>query len=137
MPDLLSVIQKWWRSLVMFILGTTAITAAIVWLQPKEYLATLTALPATSISTDKARIFNNNIDHLYSAYGSTDELDRYLGTARLDTLYLQMAGELHLQKYFRMEGTNARQKAARELKSKIKLERTEYGELKVHAWDRD
>ncbi|MFN2457003.1 MAG: hypothetical protein ABR502_02270 [Chitinophagaceae bacterium] len=132
MPDLLQVFSKWWRVVIGFTLITTALAVLIIFLQRKQYLSTVTALPSNSLTSDKSRLFNENIQHLYSTLGTTDELDRFEGTARLDTLYEAVAKQLFLEKYYNLESVYA---VIKKLRKNTKIERSPYGELKIKAWD--
>ena len=100
MPDLISVFSRWWK----FILGLSlvAVLIALIFslLSPKKYLSIATALPANSLLTDKARIFNANIEALYAETGTPDELDRLEGTAALDTLFIATAKEFGLAQHY-------------------------------------
>jgi hypothetical protein len=138
MPDLIVVFSRWWK----FIIGL-AILAAVVALiaclvSPKEYLSTATALPANSMTADKARIFNNNIEALYSDFGTPDELDRIEGTAVLDTIFIAAAQEFKLAEHYNISTSGeSGYKAAVKLKKNSKISRSAYGELKVKVWDKD
>jgi uncharacterized protein involved in exopolysaccharide biosynthesis len=111
----------------------------IIILIPKEYLGVATALPASAYTTDKTGVFSQNMQGLYSALGSPDDLDKILGTARLDTVYNTVAGQLNLVSYYEIPKTdkNALQKAAIKLKKRTRVIKSDYGELKVKVWDRD
>lgn len=95
-------------------------------------------MPANSATADKARIFNSNIEGLYSDLGSPDELDRIEGTAALDTIYIAASNEFHLNAHYSMPLTeDAPYKAAMVLKKSSRISRSAYGDLKVKVWDRD
>jgi LPS O-antigen subunit length determinant protein (WzzB/FepE family) len=76
MPDLISVFARWWK----FILGLSLLAVVIALLasllSPKKYLSVATALPANSLMADKARVFNSNIEALYSDFGTPDVIGR-------------------------------------------------------------
>ena len=138
MPDLITVFARWWK----FIIGITILAAVIAFVvsifSPKEYLSEATALPANSMIADKARIFNKNIEALYSDIGTADELDRLEGTGTLDTLYIAAADSFNLGMHYGYgEEGEADFKAARKLKKNSKIARSAYGELKVKVWDED
>ncbi len=138
MPDLIAVLQKRWK----FIAGLTLLAAVIALvaalLSPKKYLATTTALPANSLVADKARMFNNNIEQLYSDFGTPDELDRLEGTAMLDTIFIATAKELNLAAHYGYDNDGeALYKATMKLKKESKISRSAYGELKIKVWDKD
>ena len=138
MPDLFTVFEKRWK----FILGLTLLAAAlalvICLIRPKEYLSTATALPANSLVADKARVFNQNIEALYSDFGTPDELDRLEGTAKLDTIYLATVKESGLIEHYEIDHSGeALFEAVERLKKKSKINRSAYGELKIKVWDID
>lgn len=136
MPDLSIVIHRWWKAIVTLTLVVTAVAAVIVLLQPKQYLSVVTALPASSYATDKARLFNNNIQQLYPSLGTADDLDPMLGTAHLDTLYLALVHEKGLARHYGLNKANE-YKALRILRENTMVEKTEYSELRIRVWDRD
>lgn len=111
----------------------------ITFLKPRQYLSVTTAVPASSFATDKSKIFNENIQALYSALGSPDDLDMILGTANLDTVYLAVTDQFNLFDHYKIseKGEAARTKAASQLKKNTKVMKSEYGELKVKVWDTD
>lgn len=139
MPDLLSVLVRRWKLILLLTLGATALALTLCLLAPKQYLGVTTALPANAAVGDKARIFNQNIEGLYGELGSPDDLDRVEGTAKLDTIYLAATDEFHLTDHYEIDSTQkgAREKAARTLKKKTTVNRTGYGELQIKVWDKN
>ena len=124
----------------MLAITAAALVVAIIALMlvPKKYLSTTTALPANSLATDKSSIFSNGIQELYSSLGSAGELDRFLGTAQLDTAYIAVAKAHNLALHYKVEqDAHAGYNAARRLKKNTRIERTEYGELQLKVWDED
>lgn len=116
------------------------ITAALTtFLKPRQYLSVVTALPASSVAADKARLYNNNIEYLYSGLGSPDDLDRIIGTAQLDTIYLFVTDQFNLYDHYKitLEKEKARIKAAKFLKKNTRVIKSDYGELQVKVWDTD
>jgi uncharacterized protein involved in exopolysaccharide biosynthesis len=136
MPDLSLIISRWWIAILSFTGVVTTVAFLILLLQPREYLSMVTALPASSYATDKARIFNNNIEQLYPSIGTADDLDRVVGTAQLDTLYLALVQEKGLVQHYKLNKANS-YKATRILRANTRVEKSEYGELKIKVWDKD
>jgi len=137
MPDIFDLIARWWkRMLVVMVLSLLAV-GIITFLKPRQYLSVTTAVPASSYASDKGKIFNENILGLYSALGSSDDLDRIIGTAALDTVYLFVTDQFNLFDHYKMKGVNARNKAALLLKKNTRVIKSGYGELKVKVWDTD
>lgn len=139
MPDLFYIIEKWWKKILLFAIVATTLVAILLFLQPRLYLSEATALRASSYTTDKASIFNRNIEALYSTLGSADDLDMIIGTAQLDTVYLYQVDSFELVTHYSIDGKpeQARRKAAARLQKNSKVMKSGYGELKVKVWDRD
>jgi hypothetical protein len=138
MPDILNVFSKWWKMILGISLLATVVAFIVASVSPKEYLSTATALPVNSMVADKARIFNNNIEALYSDFGTPDELDRMEGTGVLDTLFIATAKEFNLDQHYGYGSSGESwYKAAVRLKKNSKIARSAYGELKVKVWDED
>jgi uncharacterized protein involved in exopolysaccharide biosynthesis len=137
MPDLFDLFLRWWKQILSLIIATLIITIVIVFLMPKQYLATATALPASTYATDKTLVFGQNVQSVYSALGSPDDLDIILGTARLDTVFIAVAERLNLVAQYKINNndTASIQKAAAILKKRTRVIKSDYGELKVKVWD--
>src|SRR5438270_248116 len=117
MPDLLTVFQKQGRFILGLTLLATVLALVISLLVPKEYAATVTALPANSVTADKGRIFNNQVEQLYSDLGTADELDKIEGTGELDTIYIAASHAFRLDQHYGITPSGESLfKAARKLK---------------------
>lgn len=138
MPDLLLVFAKRWKLILTITFAAALIAFIVTLLSPKKYLSVATALPVNSATADKARIFNPNIQYLYSDFGSSDELYRIEGTATLDTIFIAASKELHLDDHYSIKNEKeSTYKAAIQLKKNTKINRSNYGELKVKVWDKE
>jgi uncharacterized protein involved in exopolysaccharide biosynthesis len=138
MPDIFYLVSKWWKQMLFFIVISLLAAGVITFLQPRQYLSITTAVPANSLFSDKARIFNSNIEALYSNIGSPDDLDMILGTARLDTVYLAVTDQFNLFDHYKIPNSrDIRTKTAGLLKKYSRVIKSEYGELQVKVWDTD
>jgi hypothetical protein len=139
MPDIVSVIGRRWKLIALLTAVATAVAVLASLLSPKQYLGSVTAIPANPVYSDKARIFNPNIEALYAELGTIDDLDRLEGTAKLDTIYWAAANEFNLAAHYGLDTTqgDATDKAALRLKKNTTVNRTGYGELKIRVWDKD
>lgn len=136
MPDLINVFFKWWKLIFGMTIAATGLAILIAVLLPKKYLSTVTALPVNGVLNDKARIFNPNIESLYSEYGTSDDLDKMEGTAVLDTIFIATAKKFNLAGHFKIKNTDAPDyEAAMQLKDDSKISKSEYGELQIKVWD--
>ena len=139
MPDLFTLISNWWKHILLLLLLSLITAGVILFTQRPEYRSVATAVPASTYSADKARMFNSNIEQLYSALGTPDDLDLVVGTGKLDTVYLAVTRQFNLQDHYKMQekGEAAITKAAVLLKKNCTVTKSEYGELKVSVWDTD
>ncbi|MBD0333389.1 MAG: hypothetical protein ICV66_12115, partial [Chitinophagaceae bacterium] len=138
MPDFLYILRKWWKKILGLAVIAVAFAAILLFLKPKQYLSVTTALPASSFASDKASVFNNNIQELYEAFGTPDDLERIIGTASLDTLYIAASQKFNLPEHYHLKNNNeASYKAALKLKKNSKILKNEYSELKIKVWDTD
>src|SRR5689334_6198189 len=129
MPDLFDMMWRWRKQILLLVLTTLVVTTAIVFLIPKRYLSTATALPASSYATDKTSVFSQNLQTLYSSLGLPDDLDKIVGTAHLDTAYRSVITQLDLTDHFGLgkADANATSKAALILQKHTRVIKSDYG----------
>ncbi len=139
MPDIIDLIRRWWKQMFAVVILSLLAVGVITFLKPQQYLSVATAVPANSFLADKSKIFNENIQNLYSTLGTPDDLDMIVGTSNLDTVYLAVTDDFNLFDHYKVseKGSNARMKAALLLRGNTKVMKSEYGELKVKVWDTD
>lgn len=137
MPDIFDLIKNWWKQIVSLTILSVLVTGAVVLFRPSLYLSTATALPASSFASDKSKVFNDNIEALYSTLGTPDDLDIILGTASLDTVFTAVARKTELVSLYNMQDKeeSAEAKTVKLLKKRSSVTKNEYGNLKVKVWD--
>lgn len=131
-----TVAHQWKLILTLVTLAMLA-AFAYTWVKAPEYLSVATALPSSAYSNDRSKLFNENIQILYSDLGSADELDVIAASGQLDTVYLAVTDQFNLFDHYRSKAPNAREKSAEILKDKSRVIKTGNGELKVSVWDTD
>jgi capsular polysaccharide biosynthesis protein len=138
MPDLFNVFARRWKMILLLTFLAVIVAYSFSFFSPKKYLSTATALPVNVMVNERSRIFNPNIQVLYSDFGTPDELDKLEGTAALDTIYLATAKDLALDQHYGINaGSESIYGAALKLKKESKINRSAYGELKIKVWDKD
>lgn len=147
MPDpsfnlltIVAALQKRWTLIVFFVVASVAVAALTVYVVPAYYRSTATVVPANPVLADKARLFNTNIQELYSYFGSGNDLDRIYGVADMDTTYQQLVDEFSLVNYYRLTGDNfplLRRKAVLRLRKDLDLQKTDKDQLLIKVWTRD
>jgi len=138
--DVMATLQRSRKSIVTFVVTSVVIATITVFLMPKYYRSIAIVVAANPALADKARLFNPNIEGLYSNYGSTDDLDRIYGMANLDTVYKQLVQEFDLIKYYKLKGTDTallQRKAVLALRDDLTLQKTELSQLKIFIYTKD
>ncbi|MCG2613141.1 hypothetical protein LZZ85_02580 [Terrimonas sp. NA20] len=139
MPDIIQLIASWKKQIFFVVLISMIVaTAAVFFISPK-YLASATALPANPVTADKSIVFSNSIRDLNSSIGTAEELDRVVGTAQSDTIYLSVARKFDLVTFYQIKDNPefALMKAAKTLKHDTKVTKSEFGELMIRVWCHD
>jgi uncharacterized protein involved in exopolysaccharide biosynthesis len=134
-----AVIQQRWKAIAVFTVIAALVAAVTVFIVPPYFRSAATIVSANPVLADKARLFNSNIQGLYSYFGSGDDLDRINGIADMDTTYKKLVDEFELVKYYRLDGDSLavlRRRAVLNLRKDLSFERTDQGQLKIIAWTR-
>jgi len=91
-----ALLQKRWKTILFFVLATVAVASVTVFLVPQYFRSSAIIVSANPALADKARLFNSNIQNLYSYFGSGDDLDRIYGIADMDITYKKLVDEFSL-----------------------------------------
>jgi len=134
------LLQKKWKTILLFVLACAIAAAITVYVMPRYFQSSATVVSANPTLADKARFFNNNIQSLYSYFGSGDDLDRIYGVGDMDTTYKKLVDEFSLVTYYQLAGDSLpllRRKAVLLLKNDLSFRKTEQNQLKIIAWTKD
>ncbi len=141
------LLQTKWKQLLFFVLVSLLVASITLFIVPKQYYAASTVVSANPSLADKAHLLNQNIQNLYSVFGSGDDLERIYGIASMDTVYKQLVDEFNLISYYQLTGADTnrvplnfnllRRKAVLELKEDINIQKTEFAQLKISIWTKD
>ena len=132
--------RRQWKLIIVFVAISLAVASILLLLLPKQYEATAVATAGNPLLSDKAYLFNPNIDQLYSNYGSADDLDRLYGIANLDSTYKVIVDFFNLVDYYKSTGANnaiRRRKAVFGLKKDVEIQKNEVNQLTVSVWNKD
>ena len=139
--DIMEVLKRRKSFIGWFVFTACIVTAFLLFfVMPRYYKSTAVIVSANPALADKARLFNENVEGLYSDFGSEEDLDRLLGIAKLDTAYKLLVDKFDLVQYYNISKNNValnRQKAIEELKDAIELIKTEVYQLKISALTKD
>jgi uncharacterized protein involved in exopolysaccharide biosynthesis len=132
--DIITVIKQQLKQIVLFVFVSLVVTIIILFLIPKYYKSAAIVVAANPALADKARLFNNNIQGLYSNFGSGDDLDRIDGLANLDTTFKLVVDEFKLADYYKLKDADIalrRRKAVLNLREDINLQKTDLNQFKI------
>jgi capsular polysaccharide biosynthesis protein len=129
-------------NLIIFFTFLSGLVAAgiVFFIMPPYYKSTAIVVAANPVLADKARLYNDNVEQLYSTFGDEDDLNRLYGIARLDNVYKLLVDKFALIKHYELEGNNVdlnTRKAVEELKDDIDLIKDELYQLKISVTTKD
>lgn len=132
------VLQTKWRAIVGITVLSMVVALITVFIVPKYYRSNAKLISANPALADKSRLFNDQIQGLYSYFGSGDDLDRIIGIANMDTTYKQLVDRFNLTTYYSSDTSSiSRRKAVLDLKDDLSFQRTEQGQLNIICWMKD
>lgn len=140
LADIIPVLLKNKRRIIFFVIVSLLLTTITLFVVPKYYKSTAIVVAANPALADKARLFNPNIEGLYSNYGSSDDLDRIYGIANLDTTFKTIVREFNLIKYYKLKSDSIalnEKKALIYLRDDLILQKTELNQLKIMVLTKD
>lgn len=132
--ELTNALFKRWKFIAVITIVSVILAAGAIFFITPKYTATTKLLPGNAVLADKARLFNDEIQHLYSFFGSGDDLDRLMSMASLDTSLKQVIHEFNLISYYEIEEKEAGMemyKTIRQFKKDLMLVKTVNNELEI------
>ena len=138
--DILTAIKNKWKTIIIIVLLALITATITLFIVPKKYKAQCVSIVQNPLMADKAKLFNNNIQNLYSILGNGDDLDVVYNLSKLDIVYYQLVDEFNLINYYNVEGKTLdikRRKALLALQEDLKITKSETNLLKVVAYATD
>jgi len=135
-----ALLQKQWKTILFFVLVTVAAATVTVFLVPQYFKSSAIIVSANPALADKARLFNSNIQTMYSYFGSGDDLDRIYGIADMDITYKRLVEEFSLIQYYQLDDDSLsllRQRAVLHLRKDLSIQKTEQSQIKIICWTKD
>jgi len=136
-----AALLKQWKRIAAFVLVCMVLATAIIFIMPSQYRSSAVVLPANPLLADKARLFNPQIQGLYSFFGNGDDVETLYSIAQLDTVYYQLTDSFHLETYYHTNPDKPaavqRRNAMHCLRDDLTVQKTDNGQLKITAWTKD
>lgn len=136
----IAVLQKKVKQIAVFVFVSLIAATIAVLFSDKYYRSVALVVPANSLLADKASLFNNNIQNLYSFLGNSDDAETLFGIAKSDTVFYRLIDEFNLVDYYHSKGDDAAQKrknTLNHLEKDLEIEKTEFNQLKITAFTKD
>ncbi|MBS1627933.1 MAG: hypothetical protein JSR09_04355 [Bacteroidetes bacterium] len=140
LTDILAAIKNKWKTITIIVLLALATATITLFIIPKKYKAQCVSIVQNPLMADKAKLFNSNIQNLYSILGNGDDLDVVYNLSKLDIIYYQLVDEFNLINYYNIEGKTLeikRRKALLALQDDLKITKSEINLLKVVVYATD
>jgi len=138
-PFVFSLLSKWKFKILVFLFLLCGTSAIVLFLMPNRYYAYTSAIPTNAQLSDKAALFNDQLDNLYQSLGNWSDLDRLHATCELDTSFRYLIRRFNLIEHYKIKAPDhprAMQLALKQLRDEnCKTEKTETGLLRIHIWD--
>lgn len=140
LESVITVLQKRLKGIAIFIAVSLIVAAIAVFFADKYYRSSALIVPANSSLADKARLFNTNVQNLYPFLGNSDDAETLFGIAKSDTIFYRLIDAFNLVDYYHSKGSNDAQKRKNtltQLQKDLKIEKTEFNQLKIIAFTKD
>lgn len=135
-----AVLQKRWKFILLVIVASAVVATVTVFMVPRYFRSGATVVSANPALADKARLFNNNVQILYSYFGTGDDLDRIYGIADMRSTYAKLVDEFSLVDYYQLKDDSLpalKSKAVKRLRKDIDITKTEQNQLQIIAWTKN
>ncbi|MEI8073924.1 MAG: hypothetical protein WCH78_04175 [Bacteroidota bacterium] len=126
--------------MLLFVMASLLVAAITLFLVPKQYHSSSLLVSANPSLADKSHMLNQNIQGLYSIFGSGDDLERIYGIASMDTVFKQLVDEFDLVTYYKLKSEDPnrlRRKAVLDLRDDLSIQKTELSQLKITVFTKD
>lgn len=131
--------QRRWKLITAFVAISLVVTSILLVFIPRQYESIAVATAGNPLLSDKAYLFNQNVDQLYSNYGNADDIDRLLGIANLDTTYNLLVDSFKLYNYYTTSKSNKairRRNAVLGLKKDVQIQKNELNQFTLSVWNK-
>lgn len=139
MMQTMQVLQAKWRAIfIVTMLSMIIALIVVVLIVPPYYRSNAKIISANPALADKSQLFNDQIQSLYSYFGTGDDLDRIMGIATMGSTYQQLVDRFRLDLYYSKDTFPIlSRKAILKLKDDLSIQRTEEGQLNIICWMTD
>lgn len=137
--NVLNVIYKWRKPLIIISIATVAISSIMALLIKDKYKSTVILFPAITNSTSKALFEYNTTGHDILAFGDEEEAEQMLQILNSDAIRKKICEKYDLLKHYKID-TSSKYKRTQlfdEFKSNITFKRTEYMSVQIDVMDTD
>jgi uncharacterized protein involved in exopolysaccharide biosynthesis len=133
-----SILKKWQRHILVFVLLCTIAGGITTLVLPKQYLSTAVIVPANPKLSDKNFMYSNNLLELNDVYGVEEDLDRLLTNCKLQSHFSKLVDSFKLISHYKIDNSKkAFDQATQQLNKNTVIQKTETGAVSIMIWDTD
>jgi uncharacterized protein involved in exopolysaccharide biosynthesis len=133
------VLRKRWMQSGLLVVVATLLTGGILYFKKPYYLSTAVFTAANPNLGDRSNIYRTQFWEQYFYYGGEFDNDRLIALARSEEMCRFMVDSFHLIKHYKTNaaGETANYLGNLEFKENVRIQKNEFGHIKVNVWDTD
>lgn len=133
------LMKKRWKQAVVIVLLATLVTGIILYLQKPWFKSTAVFTAANPNLGDRSNIYRTEFWEQYFYYGGELDNDRLMAVARSEEMSRFMVDSFKLVQHYKIAaaGDKAAYLANDEYNENVRIQKNEFGHIKVNVWDTD
>lgn len=134
-----NMIRYSWKQIVLIVLLATVSTAGLLYIKKPYYRSSAIFTAANPNIGDRSNIYRTEFWEQYFYFGGEFDNDRLMAISKAEEMNRFMVDTFKLIKHYKINPKSERAKylADYEYKENVKIQKNEYGHVKVNVWDTD
>jgi Chain length determinant protein len=133
------MIRNSWKQIVLIVLLATISTAVLLFIKKPYYRSSAIFTAANPNIGDRSNIYRTEFWEQYFYFGGEFDNDRLMAISKAEEMNRFMVDTFQLIKHYKINPNSERAQyfADYEYKENVKIQKNEYGHVKVNVWDTD
>jgi uncharacterized protein involved in exopolysaccharide biosynthesis len=134
-----NMIRNSWKRIVLIVLLATISTAVLLLIKKPYYRSSAIFTAANPNIGDRSNIYRTEFWEQYFYFGGEFDNDRLMAISKAEEMNRFMVDTFQLIKHYKINPKSERAQylADYEYKENVKIQKNEYGHVKVNVWDTD
>lgn len=134
-----NLIRNSWKQIVLIVLLATVSTAVLLFIKKPYYRSSAIFTAANPNIGDRSNIYRTQFWEQYFYFGGEFDNDRLMAISKAEEMNRFMVDTFQLIKHYKINPNSERAQylADYEYKENVKIQKNEYGHVKVNVWDTD